>query len=117
MALPKFAFRVHGRIDKKTVFRYQTNMQRQDCYPYTVSPDQRTPAQLACRAKFAAGMAAWKEKSPEIKADWESKSRWRGMAGVNLFMRWFMRHGDVANYAVSEDGSYFIDEQGRKFTL
>jgi hypothetical protein len=55
--------------------------------------DPHTPAQIAQRARMAAGVAAWHALSPEARAAWRAAGKQRGIPAYNAFLSAHMKTG------------------------
>lgn len=77
---------VRGTIAK--LYTYRVRAGRQEKFAYTVPGDPQTPAQLARRALFAAGVALWHQLSPQEKQDWQKGGP---RSGINWFMRDYLK--------------------------
>lgn len=58
---------------------------------HVVPADPKTPAQLARRSRFAAGVAAWHALDSNSKRYWRALGARLGISGINAFMRAFLR--------------------------
>lgn len=56
------------------------------------SPKTSSPALDANRAKFAAGVTAWRNASAETIAQFEQYGSDHGLSGYNAFISWWLRH-------------------------
>jgi len=65
--------------------RYDMQLRR-----YVKGTDPQTPAQLAWRAVFAAGVAGWRALSPAEKEEWNRRGRKRRMSGWNRYLSWYL---------------------------
>lgn len=58
---------------------------------YVIPFDPQTPEQLVCRAKFAAGVAAWQSLPINDKIVFNRRASKRNMTGFNLFLKDYMK--------------------------
>ena len=82
--------RNQGQVGKTIIFRYKSDKQRQDIYPYVVPRNPKTVRQQDNRGKFAQAMAAWALLSPEDKAVYEAAAKPLKLFGKNLFVKEYM---------------------------
>lgn len=77
---------LRGQIAHTWTFRVRRN--KQQVYPYAVPTDPKTPAQLACRSKFASCVSSWKSLSPGEKDYWEIQgaNKKEQLPGYNAFL-------------------------------
>lgn len=64
------------------------SLQNRAYVPHNTS---HTPAQLACRARFAAAVAAWHALSTEQQSSYTERAKSRAIAGFNLFVSEYLR--------------------------
>lgn len=60
-------------------------------FPGSVNPYTPSAAQLACRAKFAAGVSAWQSLTDEQKAVYNIKGSKKGLPGFNVFLTKYLK--------------------------
>lgn len=69
---------------------------------HVIPRDPRTLAQLRCRARWAAGVAAFKQLSPDEAQSWADKARtgWRQLSALQEFMKYFCTIHPTSEYTV-----------------
>lgn len=58
---------------------------------HVIPADPRSPAQLACRAKFAAAMAEWKNMGAAERKYWIDLGNKSAISGMNAYTRYKLR--------------------------
>lgn len=66
------------------------NVREKFYYPGSVNPYEPSEAQLILRAKFAAGVLAWQNLTPEEKQEYNKRGKKISLPGFNLFLREYM---------------------------
>lgn len=76
-------------VGRKTTYRIR--MGKQQSYPYVISPDPRTPAQLFRRWLFAQSIYGWHSLNAADKQTWEnSVPAGKVMSGFNYYISCYM---------------------------
>jgi hypothetical protein len=66
---------------------------RQQIRAHVIPYDPATPAQLACRARFADAMNAWHTTDDTTQRDWTNRAKRLKIGGMHLFIRkWIATH-------------------------
>jgi len=108
-------FSATGKVGKQWIFKPFPPLKRIDVYAYVVPHNPNSPAQQACRQRFADAMAAWKILPAEEKAVYEYRTRLKRMTGKNLFVKEYNAAHPLQSHIVDENNNILSDEQGNRW--
>ena len=87
---PYVGFSIHGALGRQVCFRYRYG--RQECVPYYVPTNPRTPRQQAWRWVFRQAVLSWQSLTPGLQLVYDRVADIRGgMSGFNWYVSEYLQ--------------------------